>query len=229
MNFQIGNTKNMTVNNNATFDNLIIRNIILDLGGVVLDIDYNLTLKAFEKHGLTLNDHSTFTGSNELFNQFECGLIKPDTFRQEFNQLYEVNFSTQEFDYAWNALLLSWDSERLNLIEQLKRNYRVYLLSNTNIIHFNHYNRLLVEETGKELKDYFHKVYLSFEMGIRKPQVEIFSRVLSENGLTPSETLFVDDSYEHVRAAQKLGIQTIHLEGGNRNQPLVRALKGFVG
>mgnify|MGYP000642787851 CR=1 FL=1 len=219
----------MTTNSNTIPDKLIIRNIILDLGGVVLDIDYNLTLKAFEKHGLKLNDHTTFTGSNELFNQFDCGLVNPDTFRKEFNQLFGVNFKTQEFDNAWNALLLSWDAERLSFIEQLKKDYRVYLLSNTNVIHFNHYNQLLVEETGKELKEFFHKVYLSFEMGIRKPQVEIFQRLIEENELVPSETLFVDDTFEHVAAAQKLGIQAIHLEGGNRNKPLVKALKGFLG
>jgi len=218
----------LTTNSNTMPDKLIIKNIILDLGGVVLDIDYNLTLKAFEKHGLTLNDNSTFTGSNELFNQFDCGLINPDTFRQEFNHRFGVTLSPKEFDNAWNALLLNWDTERLSLIEQLKKNYRVYLLSNTNVVHFNCYNQLLVEETGKELKEYFHRAHLSFEMGIRKPQVEIFRRVLSENGLIPSETLFVDDTHEHITAAKMLGIQTIHLEGGNRNQPLVKALKGFV-
>jgi len=218
----------MTTNSNTIPDKLIIRNIILDLGGVVLDIDYNLTLKAFEKYGIKLNDHSTFTGSNELFNQFDCGLINTDTFRQEFNHKFGVTLGPAEFDNAWNALLLNWDTERLCLIEQLKKDYRVYLLSNTNVIHFNHYNQLLVEETGKELKEYFHRAHLSFEMGIRKPQVEIFQRVLSENGLTPSETLFIDDTQEHINAAKGLGIQTIHLEGGNRNQPLVNVLKGLV-
>jgi len=229
LNFQIGSPKNMSISSNTKPDNLIIRNIILDLGGVVLDIDYSLTLKAFENMGVYLGNHTTLTGSNELFNQFDCGLINPDTFRQEFNQMFMVALSPKEFDKAWNALLLSWDTERLKLIERLKKNYRVYLLSNTNVIHFNHYNRLLVEETGKELKDYFHKAYLSFEMGIRKPQVQIFQRVLSENGLIPSETLFVDDTHEHIDAAKGLGIRTIHLKGGNMAKPLAEALKGLVG
>lgn len=201
-------------------DNLNINNIILDLGGVVLDIDYSLTLKAFEAFGVSLSDHSTFTGSNEFFNRFDCGLIGPDTFRESFNQMFGVSINAKEFDSAWNALLLDWDLERLNLIESLRRNYRVFLLSNTNIIHFEHYNQMLIEKYGKELRDLFHKAYLSFEMGVRKPQPEIFNRLIDENGFVPSETLFIDDTFEHVAAAQKLGIQTIHLEGGNRNKPL---------
>lgn len=204
--------------------NLNINNIILDLGGVVLDIDYSLTLKAFEAFGVNLSDHSTFTGSNELFNRFDCGLIDPDTFRKSFNQMFGVSINANDFDSAWNALLLDWDLERLNLIESLRRNYRVFLLSNTNIIHFEHYNQILIEKYGKELKDLFHRAYLSFEMGVRKPQAVIFNRLIDENGFVPSETLFIDDTYEHVAAAQKLGIQAIHLEGGNRNKPLKQVI-----
>lgn len=221
--------KNMTYSLKSELDNLIISNIILDLGGVVLDIDYSLTLKAFGALGIRLSDYSTFTGGNELFNQFDCGLIGPDTFRKNFNQMFGVSLNARDFDSAWNALLLDWDLERLKLIELLRRDYRIFLLSNTNIIHFDHYNQILIEKYGKALKDLFHKAYLSFEMGVGKPQAEIFRRVIDENGLVPSETLFIDDTFEHVAAAQKLGIQAIHLEGGNRNQPLVKVLKGLVG
>ncbi|MEW5845435.1 MAG: HAD family phosphatase [Bacteroidota bacterium] len=219
----------MTYSLKSELDNLNISNIILDLGGVVLDIDYSLTLKAFGEFGIRLSDHSTFTGSNELFNQFDCGLIGPDTFWESFNLMFGVSLNPKDFDRAWNALLLDWDLERLKLIELLRKNYRLFLLSNTNIIHFEHYNQILIEKYGKALKDLFHKAYLSFEMGIRKPQAEIFQRLIDENELVPSETLFIDDTFEHVAAAKKLGILTIHLKGGNRIQPLVKVLKGFVG
>lgn len=201
-----------------------INNVILDLGGVVLDIDYSLTLKAFGEVGLSLTDHTTFTGNNELLNLFDCGQVTPAEFRQNFNQTFGVNLSPEQFDKAWNALLLDWDMERLALLEQLRSRYHVFLLSNTNAIHFEHYNQLLVQRTGKGLRDYFHKAYFSFEMGLRKPQPEIFKRVIDDNGLTPAQTLFVDDTMEHVKAAQSMGINAIHLKGGNRNLPLAIAL-----
>lgn len=205
-----------------------INSVILDLGGVVLDIDYSLTLKAFSEVGVSLTDHTTFTGSNELFNLFDCGQVTPAEFRLNFNQTFGVTLSPEQFDKAWNALLLDWDMERLALIEQLRSRYHVFLLSNTNAIHFEHYNQMLVQRTGKGLRDYFHKAYFSFEMGLRKPQPEIFKRVIDDNGLTPAQTLFVDDTLEHVRAAQSLGINAVHLEGGNRNLPLSKVLAGLL-
>ncbi len=216
----------MTNNNKAKYGS--INSIILDLGGVVLDIDYSLTLKAFREFGVSLPDHTPFTGCNELFNLFDCGQITPVEFRQNFNQTFGVVLNPEQFDKAWNALLLDWDLERLALIEQLRSSYQVFLLSNTNAIHFEHYNQLLVQRTGKGLRDYFHRAYFSFEMGLRKPQAEIFRRVIGDNGLTPAQTLFVDDTLEHVRAAQSLGINAVHLEGGNRNLSLSKVLAGLL-
>jgi len=94
-----------------------------------------------------------------------------------------------------------------NWFERLKQHFKVFLLSNTNAIHFEHYNSLLKSVTGKELKDYFHKVYLSFELGLRKPQVEIFRKVLDENGLLPENALLIDDTQEHVNSAAGIGIK----------------------
>jgi len=205
-------------------DRLYIKGIVLDLGGVVLDIDYNRTLQAFEMYGIRFTNHNAFTGANELFNQFDCGLIGPDNFRNNFNQMFGVTLNANEFDTAWNALLLDWDMERLKLVERLKQHFKVFLLSNTNAIHFEHYNSLLKSVTGKELKDYFHKVYLSFELGLRKPQVEIFRKVLDENGLLPGNALLIDDTQEHVNSAAGIGIKTIHLKGGNAQTPLAAAV-----
>ncbi len=210
----------MLIDKFKVIDELTINNIILDLGGVVLDIDYTLTLAAFKCLGIKIVEVSTLTGQNEFFNQFDCGLISPELFRQKFNQLFHSNLSQREFDEAWNALLLDWDVERLNLIEELRKKHRVFLLSNTNSIHFNHYNQMLYKKTGRELKDYFHKAYLSFELGMRKPQPEIFQRLIIENNLNPFETIFIDDTKEHINAAHKLGIQAFLLKGANSAFPL---------
>ncbi|MDI3527421.1 MAG: glucose-phosphatase [Tenuifilum sp.] len=196
------------------------KNIIFDLGGVVLDIDYKLTLNEFNRLGININDYSILTGKNEIFNQFDCGLVSPSEFRKQICGLFNISVDAETFDLAWNKLLLEWDFERLKFIERLRDDYKIFLLSNTNAIHFEHYNKELAKKTGKELKDYFDKLYLSFELGMRKPQPEIFQRVLDENRIDPKETLFIDDTLEHIAAAKKLGINAIHLNGGNIVNPL---------
>lgn len=201
-----------------------IQNIIFDLGGVVLDIDYNLTLTKLKQLGIYLPSHIALTGEDEIFNLFDCGLISPKEFRERVYKTFKVSIPDHEFDEAWNNLLLNWDVNRLNLIEQLGRHCRVFLLSNTNSIHYEYYNKRLIELTGKGLKDYFYKAYLSFEVGLRKPQPEIFKLVMDENGLNPAHTLFIDDTQEHVKAAKGLGINAVHLEGGNRKTPLIATL-----
>lgn len=192
----------------------IIKNIIFDLGGVVLDIEYKKTLDGFKALGAeSLESIFTLTSQVEIFNRLDCGLVSPDVFRDELRRALKLDVSDAEVDHAWNALLLNWNPDRLQLLEKLRRNYRIFLLSNTNIIHSNLYNDWLMNISGgKNLRDYFDKVYYSYEVGQRKPNPEIFGLVLQENGLEPNETLFIDDTLEHIESAKKLGLLTYQIK-----------------
>lgn len=196
------------------YNNLNIKNIIFDLGGVILDIEFKKTLEEFKKLGFE-DIESIFTQPSqvELFNTFDCGLITAQAFRDEIRKRLNTDLSDIQIDKAWNALLLSWDLRRLNLIDELRKHYRVFLLSNTSIIHSDLYNKQLIELSGgKNLKAFFEKVYYSYELGLRKPNPEIFQLVLNENNFDPTETLFIDDTQEHIESASKLGILTYHLK-----------------
>ena len=109
-------------------------------------------------------------------------------------------------------MLLDIPKERIVLIRKLALKYNVFLLSNTNEIHLTHINKYLFDTYGiTTINSLFKKAYFSHEIGFRKPNPEIFEFVLNENNLNPSETLFVDDSIEHIQSAKQLGINTKHL------------------
>ena len=191
-----------------------IKNIIFDLGGVILDIDYNLTVKAFEKLGIPnfKAQYSKMSQSN-LFDNIETGKISLEEFRNLIREVAEKDVTDAEIDHAWNALILHLPQYRIEILKKLQDNYRLFLLSNTNKIHYDDYSEVIKRENGIEgLEPLFEKTYLSHEMGLRKPNPEIFNVVLNENNLVAEETLFIDDSPQHIASAKTLGIVTYHLE-----------------
>ena len=191
-----------------------IKNIIFDLGGVILDIDYNLTVKAFEGIGIPnfKEQYSKMSQSN-LFDNIETGKISPEEFRNLIRKVAKKEFSDTQIDTAWNALILHLPQHRIELLKKLGTEYRIFLLSNTNKIHYDDYSVIIKRENGIEgLEPLFEKTYLSHEMGLRKPDPEIFQAVLNENNLVPKETLFIDDSPQHITSAKTLGIVAYHLE-----------------
>ena len=191
-----------------------IKNIVFDLGGVILDIDYNLTVKAFEDLGIPnfKEQYSKMSQSN-LFDNIETGKISPAEFRNLIREVAKKTISDAEIDAAWNALILHLPQYRIEILKNLQVNYRLFLLSNTNKIHYDDYSEVIKRENGIEgLEPLFEKTYLSHEMGLRKPDPEIFQVVLSENNLVPKETLFIDDSPQHIASAKTLGIVAYHLE-----------------
>lgn len=200
----------MSINLNA------YKNIIFDLGGVIINIDYKLAAKAFEKLGVEHFDalYSQAHQSN-LFDLFEKGKISADEFRNEIRTRCNKNLSYQQIDTAWNAMLMDLPEERLQLLASLKKTHRLFLLSNTNAIHMAFINNYLQRTYGiSDLSGYFEKLYLSYEVGMRKPDAEIFEFVLSQNKLAPSETLFIEDSIQHIETAKRLSIQTHWLQKG---------------
>ncbi len=190
--------------------------IIFDLGGVILNIDYNLTKHAFQKYGITnFNDMYSQAAANDLFDDLETGKISEAEFYKEFNIHTGIILSDAKIQIAWNAMLLDFREESLRFIDSLQSKYKLFLLSNTNHIHKKEFHRIYHQKKRtKPFDDFFHKAYYSCDMGLRKPNAEIFEFVLQENKLDVTKTLFVDDSAQNLDAARALGIQTILLAPG---------------
>ncbi len=193
-----------------------IRHIILDFGGVILNLDYNRTEQAFEALGIRdFADRYSQLKQNEVFDKLETGRISKEEFVHHLKELVGNNVSDQQVIDAWNAMLLDLPLRRLQILQQLQLHYDTFLLSNTNEIHEEAFNKTLKSLTGFDsMGIFFDKVYYSHRVGLRKPDPEIFNLILEQNGLDPEKTLFVDDSPQHIESAGKLGIQTIFLEPG---------------
>ena len=191
-----------------------IRNIIFDLGGVILNIDYQAPVQAFQKLGIQTSEaFYSKQQQDELFDLLETGKISGDEFITTLQKQTETAATSEQLIAAWNSILIDFPLRRLQILQQLQLHYNIFLLSNTNEIHEKAFNQLLQQTCGyPSLAVFFDKVYLSHRIGLRKPDPAIFQRVLNDNQLNPGETLFIDDSLQHIKAAATLGIQTIHVK-----------------
>lgn len=190
-----------------------IHSIVFDLGGVLINIDYERTIQAFEKLGATAFRHAySQFAQQQTFDQFETGKITDVNFRLSINEYCATRLTDAQFDDAWNAMLLDFPLERMLLLEKLATRYRIFLLSNTNEIHIRYFSAFLDKQFGyQRFCNAFEKVYYSHQIGLRKPDREVFGFVISENGLIASETLFIDDSPQHIKGAADCQIQAIQL------------------
>lgn len=192
-----------------------IKNIIFDLGGVILNIDYNLTIQAFKDLGIQQFDRFyTQAQQSTIFDDIETGKTSPQDFINELKQLAGINVPDEKIINAWNAMLLNLPKERIELLKKVKSNYNTFLLSNTNIIHFEAYMHYFNEAYQLNFNSLFHKAYYSHEIGLRKPHAEVFNYVLEDQKLVPSETVFIDDSEQHIIGAKSTGINAVHLSNG---------------
>ncbi|MHB1920596.1 MAG: HAD family hydrolase [Chitinophagaceae bacterium] len=190
-----------------------IKNIIFDLGGVLLNIDYQLTENAFAALGFS-NFSSLYTQfqASPLFEDLETGRIQEEAFVETLKKRAPVPLSGDQIREAWNAMLLDFPIDRLQLLRQLQNPYNLYLLSNTNSIHLKALEKILLTQTGfPNLDPFFKKVYYSHLFGRRKPEPEIYQMVLEDGHLDPGETLFIDDNELNVEGARKVGINGILL------------------
>ena len=188
--------------------------IIFDLGGVILNIDYKLTIAEFEKLGVK-NTDSFYSKKvqNPIFDKIEVGEISPKEFMEALERECN-NASVEQVESAWNAMLLDLPQNRLDLIKKLKNKCKIFLLSNTNEIHILALKNKIGEEAWAEFSALFDKMYLSFEIGFRKPAKGAFKIILEENNLKPHEVLFIDDSPQHIETAKKLGVNCYYLLEG---------------
>ena len=190
-----------------------IKNLIFDLGGVILDLSVKDTLRSFsELSGIKKNKVAQLYDSAPGFLSYEKGEISDEVFRDFVRDLYKIDASDEELDSCWNAMLLGIPLKKLQLLETLKTKYTVYLLSNTNNIHLHFINHTLLSKTiHPSLDGFFHRAFYSHRMKKRKPDAEIFNQVLEEEGLQPEQTLFLDDNFSNVEGASKVGIKTVHV------------------
>nr|MBP6316118.1 HAD family phosphatase [Chitinophagaceae bacterium] len=193
-----------------------IKNIIFDFGGVILNIDYNLSVLAFKKLGIAdFEEMYSKMKQNDLFDKLETGVISQNDFVSEIQKHCPDTIHESDIVSAWNAMLLDFPLRRLQILQQLQLHFNTFLLSNTNAIHEAEFNKRLQQTCGyPTMAVFFDKIYLSHRVGMRKPSPEIFEKILIENNLQAAETLFIDDSIQHIEGAQKVGIQTIHLSEG---------------
>ena len=190
-----------------------IDNIIFDLGNVILNIDYQNTIDAFEKIGVP--DASIFYSKSSqlnIFNQLETGRISKQNFILEI-QKFVPKASASQIINAWNAILQDLPNERLEILKNIKDKFSIFLLSNTNTIHIEKIIDKLGKKKYEEFYNLFDKVYYSHEVKLRKPNADIFKLVIKENCLSIKNTLFIDDSIQHIESAKKIGLKTYHLDG----------------
>ncbi len=188
-----------------------IKNIIFDYGNVIFSLDFLKSRQAWEALGI--NNADEFYGhkvQDNVFDDFEKGEISPGDFRDHIRKTTNnPKLTDQQIDHAWNSLLVGVPAGNHELLTELKSKYRIFLLSNINAIHYEYIMNYLKMKFGFNGNEHlFEKIYYSHLVGKRKPNAEIFEQVLSENNLNPAETLFIDDSPQHIAGAQKLGIQT---------------------
>ena len=199
-----------------------IKNIIFDLGGVILDIDENIVYKELEKLGISTSELARSKEFMEIMSKFDTGIYTAPTFRKKMKALIgQEKMTDRRFDAIWNAMLLDIPRERIEAIEKVKKHYKIFLMSNTNVIHYDLYVRDLQLRFGyNEFDELFNKSYFSFAEHLEKPDPRFFELILDHEGLLPEETLFIDDSKKNIEAAQALGIRTYHIS----REELVRNL-----
>jgi len=199
-----------------------IKNIIFDLGGVLLNINYQETADAFKQLGFhDFNSMYTQYTADEIFSKLETGKISNEDFYNSLLDKAAQHILVEDLQKAWNAMLLDFRTESLAKLRQLKQQYRIFLLSNTNNIHWQAFQAIFTESTGEvSLDHYFHKAYYSHEVGLRKPNADIYEFVAADASLEMAETIFIDDSYNNIEAAAALGFQTHLLLQGEKIEAL---------
>lgn len=200
----------------------MIKNLLFDLGGVIIDLCRMNCVASFERLGM--KNVSNFLGEYSQkgpFLQLEEGLISEDEFRQEVRNLIAGDVSDEQIDNAFCDFLAGIPPHRLEQLRKLKEKYNIYMLSNTNSIMWN--SRIAEEfrKEGFEREDYFDGMVTSFEARCIKPNVEIFNYVTANLGIEPHETLFLDDSQKNLDAASTLGFHTQLVSPGDEFYDLI--------
>jgi len=193
-----------------------IKNIIFDLGGVIIDIHYQKTIEQFKKLGF-IDFETIYTNikQSHLFDLVETGKIPPHSFRMELRK-YRNNLTDSQIDKAWNAMIGEMPYQNVNLLKLLRLKYRTFLLSNTNAIHIEYFLNYITQKFDyNPLPEMFEHTYYSHEIGYRKPDLNSYNYVIMDAGLNASETLFIDDLEANIIGAREAGLKTFHITEQN--------------
>lgn len=200
-----------------------IHNIIFDLGGVLLNIDPMKTIDAFGKLGMEqLVGDKGLTYDHDIFYMMEQGKITPDEFREGVLALLPLRVSYQQVDDAWTAMLLDFPIIRVELLKSLRKDFGIYLFSNTNAIHVEKFHSNFRNQHGFEVSALFEKDFYSNEIGYRKPSPESFQEIIRLSGINPEESLFIDDSLPNVESAIACGLKGYWLEPGQKVEEIFK-------
>lgn len=197
----------------------MIDTLLLDLGGVLIDVDYHRTAAAFNALGFDgFEAIYSKAQQDNLFDGFEVGALSPAEFRARIQALHGNGITAEQVDACWNAMLGRIPPERIDLLQRLRKRYRLLLLSNTNAIHVPAFERIIAADNGiVDFRALFDGAYYSCEIGLRKPDAVAFHHVLSRHGAESGRTLFIDDSIQHVVGARGAGLHAEHLELANED------------
>lgn len=181
--------------------------IIFDLGGVIVNLDQDRTIRSFKRLNIDLDEVNE---KLPIFKEYELGKVNTETFVQTIKAELKGNASDVEITHAWNNMILNVPTERIDILKDLRKNYQLFLLSNTNELHIQEFKKIFEKDHPNEVwENLFDKIYYSHEINLRKPHVDAWQIILDENNLTPQETIFIDDTRMHFKAAEAMGIKSI--------------------
>ncbi len=200
-----------------------IKNIVFDLGGVLIDIDVSKTNDAFKVLGIDqFQQYYSLTVASPLFEALETGAIEPEAFYDSLRSITNTTIEDIKLQEAWNALLLNWRKESVLHLQTLAKDFKLYLFSNTNIIHHNAFMSYFTAQTGlASFDDLFTSLWYSFDKKVRKPYLSSFELLLQTEQLLPEETIFIDDTIINIEGAKKAGMLTHHLLQNEKMEDLI--------
>lgn len=181
--------------------------IIFDLGGVIVNLDQDRTIRSFKRLNIDLDEVNE---KLPVFKQYEVGQVNTETFIQTIKAELKGSASDIEIANAWNNMILDVPADRIAILKELRKHYKLFILSNTNELHIQEFIKLFeVNHPNEKWENLFDKIYYSHKIGLRKPNKEAWQLILNENNLLAQETIFIDDTIMHYKAAEAIGINSI--------------------
>ncbi|GHT11279.1 D-ribitol-5-phosphate phosphatase [Bacteroidia bacterium] len=192
-----------------------IKNIVFDLGGVIITLDRSEAVRRFVEAGLE-NAEELLDAYHQkgIFLELEEGKLSQKDFYEAVRKEAGKNISDEAIDYGWLGFLKEVPEYKLKMLEDLRKDYHVYLLSNTNPVIFGWALTPAFSQQGKSIDRFFDKMYTSYQIGYTKPASEIYNFMLKDSGMIPSETLFIDDGKANIEMGEKLGMKTYLAKNG---------------
>lgn len=192
----------------------MIKNLLLDMGGVILDVDYTRIIDGFNDYGIDASKLYTQAMQMPFVDEFEKGLISAEAFRNNIRSITKTNLKDEVIDKIWNSMILSLRKDTIELLGSLKSKYdNIFLFSNTNVIHMDYVRKDFLKQLGFDIFTMlFNKSYLSNEIHLRKPDIEAFEWVIKDMGVDRQNILFVDDTQKNIQGAKQCGLNAYLLK-----------------